>query len=199
MTDDNKIVPIDASPPKRRGRKKAEMMADHFDTDEKKLEIQAALREVMVEVNQPRVMSDNQLKARLNEYLNRCYHNKQYPTVEEGFLSTGYTRKYLMDIAQGKYRGKYFSPEAAEILGRFIDICATFDAKLVMQGKAPMIGYIYRSKQHYGMSDKSEVQLVSNVNTEQEVSLEDIAKRYAVEAEYTVTTIDDDGKEKQED
>ena len=178
------MVPAAQNKPKRGRRKKSEILKASVDTEEKQQKVEAALQQVMVEANQPRVMSDNQLRDRLNSYLNRCYRNRQYPTVEEGLLSTGYTRSYMMDIAQGKARGKYFTPDAAEIIGKFLDICAAFDAKMVMSGNAPMIGYIYRSKQHYGYSDKTEVQLSGNVNLEQEISIDDIAKRYAVETTF---------------
>ena len=189
MSDENKIVPIGTK--KKRSRSPGQMQTrqkSEVTEDDKREKVGTALAELMVEVNQPKVMSDNQLRDRLNNYLNRCYQNKQYPTVEEGFLSTGYTRRFLMDIAEGKRRGRYFSPEAAEIIGKFLDICAAFDAKMVMQGAAPMIGYIYRSKQHYGMSDKTEVQLTSNANIEQEMNLDDIASRYRVETTFSEPT-----------
>ena len=180
----NQIAPVEPNKPRRGRRTNAELKKASIDSEEKRQKVEAALEQVMVEANQPRVMSDNQLRDRLNGYLNRCYKNRQYPTVEEGLLSTGYTRNYMMEIAQGRSRGKYFTPEAAEIIGKFLDICAAFDAKMVMSGNAPMIGYIYRSKQHYGYSDKTEVQLTGNVNIEQEFSIDDIAKRYSVDTEF---------------
>lgn len=169
------------SKPKRQIQKRRH---DAIDTQEKREMVGTALGELMVEVNQPKVMSDNQLRTRLNEYLNRCYANKQYPTVEEGCLATGYTRSFLMEIAQGKKRGRYFTPEASEIIQKFIDICAAFDAKMVMTGNAPMIGYIFRSKQHYGYSDRTEVQFTGDVNVEHDININDIAKRYAVEGTF---------------
>ena len=182
--NETNIIPIEQNKPKRGRRKKAEILNAALDTDEKREAVTVAMREVMVEANQPRVMSDNQLRDRLNGYLNRCMKLGQYPTVEEGLLSTGYTYQYMMDIARGRARGKYFTPDAAEIISRFIHICATVDAKMVMGNKIPMIGYIFRSKQHMGYTDKSEVQLTTNVNLEQELSIDDIAKRYRVETEF---------------
>ncbi|MBQ5357756.1 MAG: hypothetical protein IIU57_05960 [Oscillospiraceae bacterium] len=179
MGDNNEIVPIKSRKPAKKQSKESKR------TKEQRLATENCLRDIMVEVAQTKVMSDTQLKDRLNSYLLRCYENKQYPTVEEGFLSTGYTRRFLMDIAQGKARGKYFSPEAVDILNRFLDICAAFDAKMVMTGKAPMIGYIFRSKQHYGYSDKTEVQLSGNVTKmEEELNVDDIARRYQVETTF---------------
>lgn len=169
---------------KPRGRKKAEILNAALDSDEKKQLMTATLHEVMIEANQPKVMSDNQLRDRLNNYLNRCMKAGQYPTVEEGLLATGYTYQYMMDIAQGKSRGKYFTPDAAEIISRFVHICATVDAKMVMSNKIPMIGYIFRSKQHMGYTDKTEVAFNATVSHEQELSLEEIEKRYAVETEF---------------
>ena len=137
------------------------------------------MTEIMTEFNQPKVMSDNQLRQRLNAYLTRCVKTGQYPTVEEGLLSTGYSKNMMLAIARGKTRGKYFSPEAAEIINKFLDIVAAFDAKMVMEGKLPQIPYIYRSKNFYGMSDKTEV-VVGVKEPEQAVDMETLAKRYAV-------------------
>ena len=189
---ENNLVP-------RKRRKKSEIMNAALNTDEKRQMVGTSLEEVMVEANQPKVMSDNQLRDRLNQYLNRCYKNKQYPTVEEGLLSTGYSRQYMMDIAQGRSRGKYFTPEAADIISKFLDICAAFDAKMVMAGAAPMIGYIFRSKQHYGYSDKTEVKLSSGSQQEQDLSLDEIAKRYAVETTFAEQTFAETAEAKSHD
>lgn len=190
MDDANMMAPVpseETAPAKKRQRRGSldKRKKDSIKTEEQRVAVESNLREIMVEVNQAKVMSDNQLRDRFNSYLMRCYQNRQYPTVEEGFLATGYTRQYLMSIAQGKSRGRYFTPEAVDIINRFLDICAAFDAKMVMSGNAPMIGYIFRSKQHYGYSDKTTVQLAGgNQNIETDLSVNDIAKRYNVETSF---------------
>lgn len=193
MNDGDEImsaVPVegDPQPPeqKRRGRPPGKKRKNEPETlEEAQKRIGEALQQVMYEASLPKAMSDTQLKDRLNAYLARCYQRRVYPTVEEGLLATGYSRQYMMRIAQGKNRGRYFSPEAADIINRFIDICAAIDAKMVMSGHGNTVGYIYRSKQHYGYSDKAEISLVAENEGTDNVSLDEIKKRYATETTFT--------------
>lgn len=183
MDDENKIVPLkDKRKSKRKSaiQKRQEAVSTPLGRDA----LTTALGEVSKAYNMPKVMSDSQLRDRLNGYLNSCYQQGIYPTVEEGLLSTGYSKQYMLDIAMGRSRGKYFTPEAAEIISKFLDICGAVDAKLVMTNVVPQIPYIYRSKNYYGMSDKREIQISGDVNIEAEFSVADIAKRYAVETGF---------------
>lgn len=187
MSDDNKIVPLNGKTEPKKKRKYHTALAkrnEALSTPEGREISKSTLNELMIEYNQPKVMSDNQLRQRLNAYLNRCVKSGQYPTIEEGLLSTGYSKSFMLEIAQGKSRGRYFTPEAAEIIQKFVDIVAAFDAKMVLEGKLPQIPYIYRSKNYYGMSDKAEVQFTGDVNVEHDININDIAKRYAVEGAF---------------
>lgn len=189
------VAPAEVDEPKKKRKKLKQYGArrtEALSTQEGREAVGAALTELAIEFNQPKVMSDTQLKERLNQYLNRCVRAKQYPTVEEGLLSTGYSKQYMLDIAKGKARGRYFTPEAAEIITKFLDIVAALDAKMVMTGVAPQIPYIYRSKNFYGMSDKTEVQ-VAVAAPEEELDAEEIAKRYVIEASFAEDTDDGGG------
>jgi len=188
----NEVAPLDelaaleAEEPKKGGKKLKPYKARRTEivsTTAGREAVGAALNELAIEFNQPKVMSDKQLRERLNQYLNRCVRAKQYPTVEEGLLSTGYSKQFMLDIARGKARGRYFTPEAAEIITKFLDIVAALDAKMVMTGVAPQIPYIYRSKNFYGMSDKTEVE-VAVAAPEEELDAEEIAKRYVIETTF---------------
>ena len=145
-------------------------------------------RELMYSYNQPKVMSDNQLRERLNGYLNRCYKNGIKPTVEAGLLATGYSKPYMLDIAKGRFRGRYFTPEASEIVQKFLDIVSAWSAQMVLEGQIPQIPYIFREKNYGGMSDKAEIQINTQVNMEQEMNLDDIASRYRVETTFSEPT-----------
>ena len=73
-------------------------------------------------------------------------------------------------------------------------ILASIDAELVSSGKIPQVVYIFRAKNFYQMSDQQEIK-ISAQNGEQELSAEDIAKRY-IEDGKTVETgfADGDGE-----
>lgn len=192
----NDMLPVaNDEKPKKKRRSALQKRKDALETTEEgRTTLAKALTEISVEFNQPKVMSDNQLRQRLNGYLNKCVKQGQYPTVEEGLLSTGYSKQYMLDISKGRVRGRYFTPEAAEIIARFVDICAALDAKLVMSDAVPQIPYIYRSKNYYGMSDKTEMQVTVDTNDDAGASVEDIAKRYAIETSFTEETVQNEGQ-----
>lgn len=158
---------------------------DITQTDEGRELNRTALMEIMTEFQQPKVMSDNQLRERFMSYFARCAESGQVPTVEECLLSTGYSVSHMQQIAKGKVRGKYFTPEAPEIIRRAIEIIQAWDAKMVMQGKLPQIPYIFRAKNFYGMTDKPEGEEVEAEEEETPLNLDDIRKRYALETSFT--------------
>ena len=69
-------------------------------------------------------------------------------------MATGFGRTYLLDMEVGRRKG--FSPDTAHIIKKAKEFLATFDAKLVVTGKMNFLAYCFRSKNYYGMSDKSE-------------------------------------------
>lgn len=186
MTDD-KIVPIGTKKRRRKDTGQLQKMDQppQMSVAEAQDLSRNIFRELMYSYNQPKVQSDSQLRERLNGYLNRCYKNGIKPTVEAGLLATGYSKPYMLDIARGRNRGRYFTPEAAEIVQKFLDIVSAWSAQMVLEGQIPQIPYIFREKNYGGMSDKAELNVNVQVNSEQDMSIDDIAKRYAVETTFS--------------
>ena len=186
MSDENKIVPIEGK--RKRGRPPGQMQKKEqppqmtvADAQELSRNI---FRELMYSYNQPKVMSDNQLRDRLNEYLNRCYRGGIKPTVEAGLLATGYSKPYMLEIAKGRCRCRYFTPQASEIVQKFLDIVSAWSAQMVLEGQIPQIPYIFREKNYGGMSDKVEVMANTNANDDDQLNLDDIAARYVVDTKF---------------
>ena len=146
------------------------------ETAEDKQLVRKLLSEVLVEYNQERVKSDEELAERLNGYFQRCAENGQVPTVEEMCLSTGYSYSTCYDWEVGRNKG--FSPETSKIIKKAKEMLKTFDAKLVISGKLNFLAYCFRAKNYYGMSDKTEYILTPNTNSDTDFSAEDIRKRY---------------------
>ena len=130
------------------------------ETDEDRALVSKLIDEVLTEYKRPRVRSDEELAARLNDYFERCSARGQIPTVEEMAMSTGYSITTLLDWEHGKNKG--FSSETSFIIKKAKDFLKTFDAKLVITGKMNFLAYCFRAKNYYGMADKSEVVLTPN-------------------------------------
>lgn len=155
------------------------------ETDEDHALVSKLIDEVLTEYKRPRVRSDEELAARLNDYFERCSARGQIPTVEEMAMSTGYSITTLLDWEHGKNKG--FSRETSCIIKKAKDFLKTFDAKLVITGKMNFLAYCFRAKNYYGMADKSEVVLTPNN------PLGDARDTKALEAQYieSVTGGDD--------
>lgn len=73
-------------------------------------------------------------------------------------------------------------------------ILASIDAELVSSGKIPQVVYIFRAKNFYQMSDQQEITINAAGNADQDLSADDIARRY-LEDGKTVEAGFSDGSE----
>lgn len=163
--------------------------AEMFVTDEDFDLSNKALGEILFEASLPKVQSDEELYQRFVDYFKRCMETSRIPTVEEAMLCTGYAYQYLNGIRTGRNKPGWVTRETPSIIAWAFEIVKAYDAKMVMAGKLPQIPYIFRSKNYYGLSDKTEVEITANTNAEAEMDAEEIMKRYAVEVTFT-----DEGK-----
>lgn len=153
-------------------------------TDEDRLLVSKLISEVLVEYKKPRVKSDEELQSRFNDYFQHCAEVGQIPTVEEMAMCTGYSQATVWDWEAGRNKG--FSDETSVIVKKAKEFLKTFDAKLVISGKLNFLAYCFRAKNYYGMSDKSEYVISPAIQSENDYSAEDIAKRYALDDGSTV-------------
>lgn len=152
--------------------------------DEDRQLVSKLLGEVLTEYKKPKVKSDEELQARLNDYFQHCAETGQIPTVEEMAMSTGYCQSTIWDWEVGRKGG--FTGSTGEIIKKAKEFLKTFDAKLVISGKLNFLAYCFRAKNYYGMSDKSEYVISPATQSENDYSAEDIAKRYALDDGGTV-------------
>lgn len=161
------------------------------ESDSDKVLVRRLMGETLHSWRKPKVKSDEELVARLDEFYQECAEQGKIPTVEELEMCTGYSHGGLMDIQSGKNQG--FSPETKNILKRAREFLKTFDAKLVLTGEMNPIVYFFRAKNYYGMVDKQEISVTAQENRVAEMSDEDIAKWY-IEDGQTVDTTFVEGK-----
>ncbi len=172
------------SEPKRRGRKPGvptKKKADNFVTPEDFQLSAKALTEVLYEASQPKIQNDQELYQRFCEYFQRCISSDRIPTIEECMISTGYSYGYLNHIRNGTIKPPaWASKNTPEIIAWASEVVKCYNAKMVLAGKLPQIPYIFRAKAVDGMSDTPQVNVVNVYGNEQELTAEDIVKRYSI-------------------
>ena len=136
---------------KKRGSKSASVEAN---CTANKAEISEIIQNSLKWCKREIVKTDEECAERLNEFFYECQTTGEIPTVEKMSLSLGTTRKTVWEWERGNlgYTRSNMIKKAKEIL-------ASMDAELVQKGKIPQITYIFRAKNFYGLSDKTEVEV----------------------------------------
>lgn len=196
---DNNIVPFDQNrqnkpaKKKNRGAPPPQVRRGFGENAEDKALISKLLTEALDAYNQLKVKSDQELAERWNEYFRKCAETGQIPTVEEMAMYSGYTQATVWDWETGRNHG--FSSQTSELVKKAKEYLKMFDAKLVMSGKSNPIVYFFRAKNYYGMADKTELVISPQNGQEQDLSAEDIAKRYLEDGKTVETGFaDGDGE-----
>ena len=160
-------------------------------TPEDFAESNKAIVELLYEASLPKVQSDEELYTRFVEYFQRCAQTSRIPTIEEAMLCTGYSWIAMQKTRAGEKKIRWATEKTPEIIEWAVELCKTYDAKMVMAGKLPQVPYIFRSKNFYWMRDQVE-QVVVQVNTDAKPDLNEIAKRYG----YETTFVEDETEPK---
>ena len=166
----------------RGGKRSFPSCLPDLSSDEDRALVSQLLTEVLVEYRQPKVKSDEELTERINDYYSRCAETGQTPTVEELFLSTGYSISTVKDWEYGRRKG--FSPETATIIKKAKSFMQTFDAKLVVSGKLNFLAYCFRAKNYYGMVDKQEMVLTPNQPQIEGLTPEQLQQKYIEASDF---------------
>lgn len=157
------------------------------ETDEDKALVGKLLREVCVAYKQTPVESDDELIERIGEYFDWCSRENIIPTVEEMCLYTGYTSATCWNWESGRSPG--FSSRTSDIIKKAKEFLKSFDAKLVIAGKMNFLAYCFRAKNYYGMADKQEVVLSQGNALGDQLSEQELQKKY-IEDAYGGATIE---------
>lgn len=103
------------------------------------------------------VRSNHELIERIAEYYQFCAKRRMLPTVEGLSLYVGYSRHTLFDWRSGRNKG--FSDledglTTADIVKRGLEVMASLDGSLAMEGIVSAVPYIYRSSNFFQMQQK---------------------------------------------
>lgn len=183
--DENITNAVDVSgaenkPKRKRGSKSASIMDN---TTARPEEIARAIQNSFQYFNRQIVKSDEECAERINGYFKDCHDQQMLPTIENMSLALGTVRQVLWQWENGQG----CSRARTDMIKKAKQILAAIDAELVSSGKIPQVVYIFRAKNFWQMSDQQEI-IVSAPNIDQDMSANDIAKRYIEDGKTVETT-----------
>lgn len=100
------------------------------------------------------VVSNEDCYNRIINYFDYCREKGSLPTVEGLALTLGVTYTTL-----GNWARNSNDPERQRMIQQAKQLIAELDAQLVLQNKIPSMPYIFRAKNFYQMTDKTDVNL----------------------------------------
>jgi hypothetical protein len=109
--------------------------------------------------NMEKAVTDEEIRERLEMYFVTTLEAGEIPTVEEMSLALGYDRKTLWCWEVG---GDGSTPVRRNLIKKAKEFLASFDAKLVQEGKINPVTYIFRAKNYFGLKDQQEYVLTPN-------------------------------------
>ena len=120
-----------------------------------------ALRRTMLikSLNTGRCTTSQELADRFDKLFEVCLENGFIPVVEALALCSGYDRRSIWEIENGyKHKGDGM----ADVIKNAKELIATLEAELARDGEINSTVYIFRAKNHFGMSDRQEVVVTPN-------------------------------------
>lgn len=138
-------------------------------------EMREMMRSVLRWYGKPIVKSDEECAERLNNFFNVIAETGELPTVEKMCLALGADRRTVWDWENGTC----CSPARAQMIKQAKSMLAALDAEMVSKNKQPVVSYIFRAKNFYGMKDQTDVVVTPNNPLGTATSAEDIASKYA--------------------
>ena len=120
----------------------------------------------------PLVETAEECAERLNEFFSRMAETGEIPTVEKMALALGTYTGMLNDWTSGRAK---VDPAIVSLIKKGKQILAALDAELVSRGKIPVVSYIFRAKNFFGMRDQQEV---LQVNYDAGANPADLARMY---------------------
>ena len=159
---------------------------DIDESDDKAKNRARVMTDLMKWYTLPKAEDDDEIERRIELFFEVCAMNGEYPTVEKLNLAIGYGSSTIRDWMSGMI---LVSDRRREIIKKAYDMIHATEAELASTFQIQPVVYMFRSKNHFGMSDKQEVQHVvtdplgAKVNNKE---LEDfIGSSVVIDAEFT--------------
>ena len=156
---------------KKRGSKSASLA---HNTSAKADDIRRIGASLLKWYNMEKAVTDEEIRERLEMYFVTTLEAGEIPTVEEMCLALGYPRQTIWRWEAGEEGS---TPARRDMIKKAKELLASFDAKMVQEGKINPVTYIFRAKNYFGLQDKQEYVLTPNNPLGEISDTEDIRKR----------------------
>ena len=130
--------------------------------------------ELMRWYNMEKAVTDDEIRERLELFFVTCFESGEIPTVESMCLALGYPRQTVWRWEVGDEGS---TPVRRDLIKKAKELLASFDAKMVQEGKVNPVTYIFRAKNYFGLQDKQEYVLTPNNPLGDHTDPSDIQKR----------------------
>ncbi len=130
--------------------------------------------ELMRWYNMEKAVTDEEIRERLELFFVSCFESGEIPTVESMCLALGYSRQTILRWEVGEEGS---TPVRRVLIKKAKELLASFDAKMVTEGKINPVTYIFRAKNYFGLKDQQEYVLTPNNPLGDVTSASDIEKR----------------------
>ncbi len=141
---------------KKRGSKSASLA---HNTSAKADDIRRIGASLLKWYNMEKAVTDEEIRERLEMYFVETLKAGEIPTVEEMSLALGYPRQTIWRWEVGEEGS---TPARRDLIKKAKELLASFDAKMVQEGKINPVTYIFRAKNYFGLKDQQEYVLTPN-------------------------------------
>ena len=156
---------------KKRGSKSASLA---HNTSAKAEDIRRIGASLLKWYKMEKAVTDEEIRERLKRYFVETLEAGEIPTVEEMCLALGYPRQTIWRWEVGEEGS---TPTRRNLIKKAKELLASFDAKMVQEGKINPVTYIFRAKNYFGLKDQQEHILTPNNPLGDHTDPEDIQKR----------------------
>lgn len=122
--------------------------------------------------------SEEQVKARISDYLRICYEEDMKPGIAGMAMALGVDRHRLMEIKGGSDRSS-LPAGCRAVIKRAYDYIEVYWESIMQSGKINPASGIFLGKNHFGYKDQSEMVLTPNARLSEQTTPAELQKRIA--------------------
>lgn len=141
--------------------------------DADKKDISTIVHNVMKNWTGRTVNSDQEYEETVIRFFDECMATNEIPTIEKLCVALGITRNTLWGWGRGEQ-----GERRAKLVAQTKEAFAAIDAELAVTNKIPVVSYIFRSKNFYGMVDEQKMTIEPKQPLGTETNRAEIEQKY---------------------
>lgn len=151
-------------------------MPEGVELSDSRKERSAVIHDVVKWVKLTPVHTDEECAERIMCFFEAAEKTGEIPTLEKMCLALGVTYQSFYMWENGS-----LGATRAEICKKARGIIQAIDSELVQQGRIPVVSYIFRAKNFYGMKDQVEQVITNRQAEDEDVDPDEMMKRYNIQ------------------